>query len=121
MPTFSPSLSAKGHEQVIHDEILILPLEAEVDNKEVWGFWHYFDKNNKWPTFTNKFIKLQINGSSTTAAEAGEKNGGKWTVLETWIHGLVSASCILWAKHLPSLCLSFLKTLGKNEGPTKLS
>ena len=38
MPTFSPSLSAKGHEQVIHDEILILPLEAEVD-KEVWGLF----------------------------------------------------------------------------------
>ena len=36
MPTFSPSLSAKGHEQVIHDEILTLPLEAEADNKEVW-------------------------------------------------------------------------------------
>lgn len=39
MTTFSPSLSAKGHEQVIHDEILILPLEAEVDNKEVWGLF----------------------------------------------------------------------------------
>lgn len=38
MPTFSPLLSAKGHEQVIHDEILILPLEAEVD-KEVWGLF----------------------------------------------------------------------------------
>lgn len=37
MPTFS-LLSAKGHEQVIHDEILILPLEAEVD-KEVWGLF----------------------------------------------------------------------------------
>lgn len=29
-----------------------------------------------------------------TAAEAGEKNGGKWTFLGTWIHGLVSASRI---------------------------
>lgn len=38
MPTFSPLLNAKGHEQVIHDEILILPLEAEVD-KEVWGLF----------------------------------------------------------------------------------
>lgn len=35
---FSPLLSAKGHEQVIHDEILILPLEAEVD-KEIWGLF----------------------------------------------------------------------------------
>lgn len=35
MSTFSPSLSAKDHEQVTHNAILTLPVEAEGENKEV--------------------------------------------------------------------------------------
>lgn len=40
MSTFSPSLSAKDHEQVTHNAILTLPVEAEVENKEVWGIFN---------------------------------------------------------------------------------